>query len=557
MNEWHFISLTIQYLIAGNISLILAFLVLHKNRYSISAKLFACFAIFLAIWQFMMFLHRNAPNALLSRIFFEVGTGFASLMLPALFLTVTFLQNGSKKYFVVVVPNLIFFIFLLLYEPFEVFWTEFGWSYTFKPELSSYVLLPLTIFYIALNYIWIIRPIMNSRVPIIRKKYKFILFGFTILFTIGVVIYNTIMLPIFPNAPPIGGTTISIGLFMITYGILLREKVPEQESPLLIARGELSKKSSVFLQKFFSSLYEGGLGQRHLKFERYLKDTGLSENVSFKEGRIILLKEPTPSQIVKMLDNALSYLEKGDVGDEVIPELLELWNALYPLIEVDTVSLIKTHENYIREKNLIHEIANGRFRSVFLPRGFAEKDLDAFSRQIGVTHKELFGNPVLAEFNPSEKYERKIKAYISEVLANNEKLAVFSRRSSKILNVLSSEHKQIYLYYLSPNLSKKVVISDHEAELPLYDLTHLLGEIRMATNDRYSILIDNLTDLIHSLDFKRAYRFARHVVEFAASSNVPALFLIAETHGEEVKSAFENLFPIIIRIKGNRILRIK
>ena len=46
-------------------------------------------------------------------------------------------------------------------------------------------------------------------------------------------------------------------------------------------------------------------------------------------------------------------------------------------------------------------------------------------------------------------------------------------------------------------------------------------------------------------------------MEFAVSSRVPALFLIAETHSEEIKSAFENLFPIIVRIKGNRVLRIK
>lgn len=555
MSEWHLILLTVQYLMAGNISLILAFLVLYKNRYSTSARLFACFAIFLAIWQFMMFLHRNAPDASLSKLFFEVGTGFASLMLPALFLTVTFLQDGSKKYFITIIPNLIFFAFLLIYGPFEVFWTEFGWSYAFKPELSSYILLPLTIFYIILNYVWIIKPIMKSRVPLIRKKYKFILFGFTILFTVGVVLYNTVLLPIFPNAPPIGGTMISIGLFMITYGILLKEEV--QEAPLLTVRGELSKKTSLFLQKFFRSMYEGGLGQRHLKFERYLREVGLNENVSFEEGRIVLLKEPSPPQIVKMLDYALSYLERGDVGDEIIHELLELWNALYPLIEVDTVSLIKTHENYIRERKLIYEIADGRFRSIFLPKDFTEKDLDAFSQQIEVTHKDLFGNPVLAEFNPSEKYERKIKAYISEVLANNEKLAVFSRRGSKVLSVLPSGNKQIYLYYLSPNLSKKVVISDREIELPLYDLTHLLGEIRLVTNEHYSILIDDLTDLIHSLDFKRAYRFARYAVEFAASSKVPTLILIAETHSEEIKSAFENLFPIIVRIKGNRIYRIK
>jgi len=556
MSGWHFIPLTIQYPIAGIIAIAVAYYVLHKNRNSTPAKFFAIFAIFISIWQFSIFLHRNAPNATISKLLFELGAGFASLIYPALFLVVSFLQNGSRKYLLVLVPNLAFFIYLLIYGPLDVFWTEFGWSYKFAHPLASYFLSLLTIFYVILNYTWIIRPIKESKIPIVRKKYKFILYGFTIIFFFGIVIYNIFILQVFPNIPPIGGITASAGLLMIMHGILLSEEM--EEPPFLVENEEkISERVSIFLQKFFNSIYEGGFGQRHLKFEKYLKETGIDENVNFTEGRIFLLKEPSLSQVIKIIDNALSYLEREDVEEEIIPELLKLWNDLYPFIEVDTLSLIKMHENYIREKNLIHEIANGRFRSIFLPKGFTENDLDAFSRQIGVFHRELFGNPVLVEFNPSEKYEKRIKAYVSEILANNEKLAIFSRRGSKILNIMPLGEHEIRLYYLSPSLSKKRVVSDREIDLPLYDLTHLLGEVRLATSEHYSVLIDNLTDLIHSLDFKRAYRFARHAVEFASSSNVPALFLMAEAHDEEVKSAFENLFPIIVRIKGNRIFRIK
>jgi hypothetical protein len=66
-----------------------------------------------------------------------------------------------------------------------------------------------------------------------------------------------------------------------------------------------------------------------------------------------------------------------------------------------------------------------------------------------------------------------------------------------------------------------------------------------------SLLVDNLTDLIHSLGFEKAYRFARHTLELAASSKVPALLLIARGHKGEVKTAFETLFPIILKVKGN------
>jgi len=500
-----------------------------------------------------MFLHRNAPNASLSKLFFELGSGFASLVYPMLFLVVSFLGNGSKKHILVMVPNIMFFIYILVHEPIKVFWTTFGWSYEFTQISSSYILFSLTIFYIILNYIWIIKPIRESRVPIIKRKYKFILYGFTVMFFVGVVIFNTLLLQISPNLPPLGGFTAVAGLSMIAYGILLKEK-PIGAS-FWMARGQMSERLVLFLQNFFGSIHEGGLGQAHLKFEKYLKETGLDESVSLTEGRIVLLKEPSIPQIVSVINNTLRYLERGEVNEKVLSDLVEFWNTVYPLIEVDTVGLIKAHENYIRGKKLIYEIAEGRLRSIFLPEGFLEKDLDAFSQLIGITHKNLFGNPVLAVFNPSERYEAGLKAYITEALANNEELAVFSRKSSSILGLLPEEETRIF--YLSPESVKRTAVSRREVYLPLYDLTRLLAEIQLVAEKGCSLLFDNLTDLIHSIGFEKAYRFTRHAVEFAASHNVPALFLIAEGHRDEVKAAFENLFPFIVKLGEKGVIRLR
>jgi hypothetical protein len=553
MNEWNFVFITIQYLAAGSIAIILGCYVLYKNRQFSSAKFFLGFSVCVFLWQLFIFLHRNAPNAALSKLFFELGSGFASLVYPMLFLVVSFLGNGNRRHILMVIPNIIFFIYILVYEPINVFWTTFGWSYEFTQTSSSYILFSLTIFYVILNYIWIIKPIRESKVPIIRRKYKFILYGFTIMFFVGVVIFNTLLLPIFPNAPPFGGFTAVAGLSMIAYGILLKEK--PKEVSFWMARGQLSERLALFLQKFFNSMYEGGLGQAHLRFEKYLKETGLDESVSFTEGKIVLLKEPSIHQIVNILNNTLSYLERGEVKEEALSDLIEFWNTIYPLIEVDTVDLIKAHENYIRRKKLIYEIAEGRFRSIFLPEGFLEKDLDAFSQLLGFTHKNLFGNPVLAVFNPSKRYEAGLKAYIIETLANNEELAVFSRKSSTILGLLPNE--EVRIFYLSPENVKRSAISEREVYLPLYDLTRLLAEIRLVAEKSCSLLFDNLTDLIHSIGFEKAYRFTRHAVEFAVSYNVPALFLIAEGHRDEVKVAFENLFPVIVKLREESVIRLR
>lgn len=551
--EWYFIPATLQYIVAGTLSLLLGFYVFYKSRGSMASKFFMLFSIFLALWQFLIFLHRNAPNAFLSKTFFALGTGFASLMLPALFLTISFLQDGSMKHLVALVPNLVFFAFILIFSPFEVFWTKFGWSYVFTYGVSSYMLLPLTIFYIVLNYVWIIKPIRESRSSFVRRKYKFILFGFTILFVIGVVIFNTILLYVFPETLPLGGIATSIGLSMITFGILLKEKM--QETQLSILYEDLSKKTSLFLQRVFSLMEEDVLGQRYLKFDKYLKETGISEYAVLSGGKVSIQKEPDYSRLVRIIDKTLEYIESGELPYEVINDLVKFWDSINPLIESDSVAMIKAHEDLIKKARILHELADGKLRNIFLPKGFSEENLDGFSRHLGFTHKDLFGNPVLVEIDPSERYEEFVKAYIYEVLANCEELAVFTRRGSRILKYLPSE--QTYIFYLSSEASKRVAVSEREVELPLYNLTHLLGELSLAAKKTYSLLIDNLTDLYYSIGFEKTYRFTRSAIEISSSFRIPALFLITEKHDEKTIAAFENLFPTIVKIREHGIIKVK
>ena len=88
-------------------------------------------------------------------------------------------------------------------------------------------------------------------------------------------------------------------------------------------------------------------------------------------------------------------------------------------------------------------------------------------------------------------------------------------------------------------------------------MTYLLGEISSAAKKMHSLLIDNITDLIYSIGFKKTYRLVRSAIEAAASYNIPALFIIVKAHSDKVMSAFENIFPIIAEIKGNAVIRKK
>lgn len=83
---------------------------------------------------------------------------------------------------------------------------------------------------------------------------------------------------------------ISLGLFMIAYGMSLRERI--EELPLWTkACRNLSEAFHVFLQRLFNLMLSNGFGQRHLKFKKYLKDTGLDEAVSPYRPQVTLTKE--------------------------------------------------------------------------------------------------------------------------------------------------------------------------------------------------------------------------------------------------------------------------
>ncbi|MEM2559883.1 MAG: hypothetical protein QXL45_00710 [Candidatus Bathyarchaeia archaeon] len=439
--------------------------------------------------------------------------------------------------------------------PIKVLWTEHGWSYIFTLGEPYPIFLLLMLFYIIyglLNYIWILKPIKGSRSQLIKRKYKLIFLGFSLFFLFGFTISN-IILYIFPETVPLGGVTITIGLSILTYSILLEERKEEIYS-LTLPIG-LHESVSLFLQKVFDSLQKDILGQHYLKYDRYLLEIGINEKVEISGGKIVIKEEIDSSQLTKIIDKTLEKIEEGKLPFVIIDDLINFWNDIFPIIESENIVLLKSHEIFLKKNRLINKIANGRFRAVFLPKGFSEDHLDGFSRFLGLSHKDLFGKPILMEISPSEKYEDIVKLYISEVLANSEELTVFTRRGSKILEHLPSE--QVHIFYLSSEVAKKTALSYREFELPIYDLVYLLGDISLAIKNMDSLIVDDLTDLIYSIGFRRAYRFTRSAIELASSHKIISLFLISETPNDKVKVVFENLFPIILRVERNNVVRIK
>jgi hypothetical protein len=204
---------------------------------------------------------------------------------------------------------------------------------------------------------------------------------------------------------------------------------------------------------------------------------------------------------------------------------------------------------------LSKKVPHKKLRPLYLAEGFSFDQMSAFSGSLGLTHEDLAGKNMLLEFKPLERYEDFVKDFAVEALANGEKCLVFTPRGSMV-HAAASKLDRVYLFYLSPSVSRVTSISEHEAFMPLYDTTQLLNTLDTKVRGlrRTSIVLDNLSDLILSLGFDRTYKFLRHATEIITSNHATALFLLnQEAHEKTVRGALEGLFTTIMIVETGSV----
>jgi hypothetical protein len=75
---------------------------------------------------------------------------------------------------------------------------------------------------------------------------------------------------------------------------------------------------------------------------------------------------------------------------------------------------------------------------------------------------------------------------------------------------------------------------------------------------RTALVFDDLSDLVLSLDFNRAYRLLRHATEIVATREATSLCLLNQTaHAPTERGALEGLFPHLLRFANGSLQRIK
>lgn len=171
---------------------------------------------------------------------------------------------------------------------------------------------------------------------------------------------------------------------------------------------------------------------------------------------------------------------------------------------------------------------------------------NAFSRALGLDHRQVIGRKILFEFDPVSNYERTIRDFVAESLANDEQVVVFTRRGSAIYSSLG-EQEAVRFFCLTQQVSVPREFSQNELLLPSTDTSIVLNafDTILKTNPELviNVVFDSLSDSVLSIGFEKTYHFMRDAAEMLASPKVTALFLLNRAaHNPKVASILGGLF---------------
>jgi hypothetical protein len=169
-----------------------------------------------------------------------------------------------------------------------------------------------------------------------------------------------------------------------------------------------------------------------------------------------------------------------------------------------------------------------------------------FSKTLGMNHQQIRGRKILLEFDPASNYEKPIRDFISEALANKEQAFVFTRRGGTLHSSLS-RLEGVKFFCLTQQTSVPKEVSESEVLLPSTDVSLMLNVFNKMLEAQpegvVNIVFDNLSDLVLSIGFEKAYQFLKYATEILASSRVTAIFLLNKVaHDVKIASSIRSLF---------------
>jgi hypothetical protein len=375
MGDWHLIPWTLQYLVSGISIIIISAVIFSKNRESLAYQSFFAYGFCTAIWELMAFLHRNAATAELSKFFFRIDLFFVSMTFVFLPLTILWIWRESKVYFWLVFPALIIGMYALLEAPFEIFSSNFGWSFKLKSEFGK-MFYSISILYMLLFcgvFIHLARSIFSKT---LAKKYIFVLIGYLLVYGIGILI-STLFLQRYPDFPPLGGILTLVQFLFIAYAVSLKpeEIIPytELKEPI----NELSQSYIAFLNRFQAAIPGRELGESSYRFQDYIDAAGL-ENIVVSKSRALVFKADKLNEvdIREAPDSILRLMKEHTWAAETTRDLVPILLKTYELLQSQSETranewlrqILREHGGFLAKHDVLKSLPEKVYLPVILQR---------------------------------------------------------------------------------------------------------------------------------------------------------------------------------------------
>jgi len=185
---------------------------------------------------------------------------------------------------------------------------------------------------------------------------------------------------------------------------------------------------------------------------------------------------------------------------------------------------------------------------------------EAFSKSVGLTHEQMLGRKFLVEFEPTSTYEKPIKDFVKEALANVESILTFTPRGSVIHTSLA---EQPIIFFLMSSVSAPKMITENEILLPANNTTLILDSLNKVlethTSTNVCLVFDSLSELLISVGLEKTYKFTKYALEMLAPQWATALFLFnPNAHDLKTVSSLKSLFrdQLAYRKDGMHVIRI-
>jgi len=212
----------------------------------------------------------------------------------------------------------------------------------------------------------------------------------------------------------------------------------------------------------------------------------------------------------------------------------------------------------------VHDILKAFGNTEISPTRFIDfvEHVDAFSKRIGLSHKEFLGRKFLLEFDPTSDYETVVEDFARESIANVESIYVFTSTTSPLHKRLA-KHLAVKFFLMSISTSAIQPGSENEVLVPANNTDLILDSIdeivKTYSNTNVSIVFDGLSDLLSSLGPERTFTFLRHALQMLSSERTTSLFLFnTSAHDPKVVSRLRSMFynQLVYRKTGLQMVKL-